>query len=282
MASHEDARVVTSRNRRKFQPVVESTLERREVMTATGVPDVAVAVSSDTTTDTTGNSSSTDTSNTTDVSTTSADTPTPISYPTDMDPSIYETAGLGGVKRGANRPGATSVDWNTMSGWSWLNGSWKSNTKIDFMQTLAQAMGAKAVRFPSIPSMDTWIVGADSYVGRTALGAQQQTMPLDGLVIKPGGNSKVTTLSMTSADGTDPVELPLTSVKGNTATFTGNTPIIDSATGATSQTETGAPVRVNVTRRNASSMRITSEMYTGGKWTRMFTYTATKTRAAKV
>lgn len=296
MASLDDARGVTNRSRRKFQPNVEPTLERREVMTATplpvdGVPDVAPMIATDAATAgspvTTTDAPATTTSS--EVTTTSVETPvttTPGDIATTAvggaTPVTNEMVTTGAVKRGSTRPGAAGVDWSSMAGWSWLSGSWKSNTKIDFMQTLARTMGAKNVRFPSIPSMDTWIVGTDSYVGRTALAAQQQAMPLDGLVIKPGGASGTTTLSMTSADGTPPVELPLTSVKGNSATFTGATPIFGTATTSDGKevttTTQGAPVRVNVTRRNGNSMRITSEMLTGGKWIRMFTYTATKMR----
>ncbi len=299
MASHDDARTVSTRNRRKFQPIVEPTLERREVMTATplpveGVPDVAPMIATDSTTSETA-ATATDISSTTtnpEVTTTSVETPVASPYGDiattsvgGVTPVTNEMVTTGAVKRGPGRSSA-STDWSSMAGWSWLGGAWKSNTKIDFMQTLARTMGAKNVRFPSIPSVDTWIVGTDSYVGRTALAAQQQAMPLDGLVIKPGGTSGKTTLSMTSADGTPPVELPLTSVKGSTATFTGSTPIFESTTDANGQESTtttdGAPVRVNVTRRNASSMRITSEMLTGGKWIRMFTYTATKMRGGTV
>ncbi|MBI1324123.1 hypothetical protein GC170_13185 [bacterium] len=295
MASHDDARGVTHRTRRKFQPIVEPTLERREVMTATplpvdGVPDVAPMIATDaastatpvSTTDApvTTSSEVTTTSVEPPVATTSGDIAT--TSVGGVTPVTNEMVTTGAVKRGLTRPGSAGVDWSSMAGWSWLSGSWKSNTKIDFMQTLARTMGAKNVRFPSIPSMDTWIVGTDSYVGRTALAAQQQAMPLDGLVIKPGGSGAPTTLSMTSADGTPPVELPLTSVKGNSATFTGSTPIFETTTTSDGKevttTTQGAPVRVNLTRRNASSMRITSEMLTGGKWIRMFTYTATKMR----
>ncbi len=312
MASHDDARADSFRSRRKFRPIVDAALERREVMTATPlatgeIPPVAVVVSADTaqanppsttvTPETVSESpmavTSVDTSGTTGentVTTTSVETPAPVDYgdiaTTSAGGGMPEMYQSGFNRRGGSRPNGTTVDWNTMAGWSWLTGTWKSNTKIDFMQTLAQSMGAKNIRFPSIPSMDTWIVGTDSYIGRTALGAQQQPMPLDGLVIKPGGTGKATSLAMTSADGTPPVELPLTSVKGGTAVFTGSTPIFETVTGTDGKevttTTAGAPVRVNVTRRNANSMRITSEMLTGGKWIRMFTYTATKTRAAKV
>jgi len=299
MASHDDARAVTPRSRRKFQPAVEPPLERREVMTATTVPVEAVpevtplVVHETPPAENAAHSATSDQAGEGEMTTTSIDSPTPVAYGDIATTSVGGDSGVtpemvttGIVKRGQNRPGAATVDWNTMSGWSWLSGSWKSNTKIDFMQTLARTMGAKNVRFPSIPSVDTWIVGTDSYIGRTALGAQQQSMPLDGLVIKPGGTARQTALSMTSADGTPPVELPLTSTKGNTATFTGSTQVFDTTTNAAGQevttTSEGAPVRVNVTRRNASSMRITSEMFTGGKWIRMFTYTATKMRAASV
>gem|GEM_PF-4763259 len=302
MASHDDARADSLRSRRKFRPIVDTALERREVLTATPlatgeIPPVAVVVATDTaqtdpaaTTTSTDTSTVTTTSADTPVSTKSVDTPAPVDYgdiaTTSTGGGMPEMYQSGINRRGGTRPGNTTVDWNLMAGWSWLSGTWKSNTKIDFMQTLAQSMGAKNVRFPSIPSMDTWIVGTDSYIGRTALGAQQQPMPLDGLVIKPASAGKATSLAMTSADGTPPVELPLTSVKGGTAVFTGTTPIFETATGIDGKevttTTAGAPVRVNVTRRNANSMRITSEMLTGGKWIRMFTYTATKTRAAKV
>lgn len=296
MASHDDARAVNHRIRRQFQPRVEPTLERREVMTATplpvqGVSDVAPMITTDSTTTETPLTTA-DTATTTaspEVTTTAPERPVATNYGEiattsvgGQTPVTNEMVTTGAVKRDSNRPGAGSVDWSSMAGWSWLSGAWKSNTKIDFMQTLAKTMGAKNVRFPSIPSVDTWIVGTDSYVGRTALAAQQQSMPLDGLLIKPGGTIGKTTLSMTSADGTPPVDLPLTSVKGNTATFAGSTPVFETTTNSdgkelTTTTE-GAPVRVNVTRRNASSMRITSEMLTGGKWIRMFTYTATKMR----
>lgn len=299
MASHDDARAVTTRSRRKFQPIVEPTLERREVMTATplpvnGVPDVAPMIATDSTTTETPvtTTDATATATTAEVSATSVETPVASTYGDIATTSVggatpvtNEMVTTGAVKRGATR-NASAADWSSMAGWSWLSGAWKSNTKIDFMQTLARTMGAKNVRFPSIPSVDTWIVGADSYIGRTALAAQQQPMPLDGLVIKPVGANGKTTLSMTSADGTPPVELPMTSVKGNTATFSGSTPIFGSTTNSDGQevttTTEGAPVRVNVTRRNASSMRITSEMLTGGKWVRMFTYTATKMRNGTV
>jgi hypothetical protein len=287
MASHDDTRFVGQRAKRQFRPIVESTLERREVMTGAvvpvdEVPDATAYVAAESPIATPANSTPDQTLTDPapidygDIATTGVGTPTPTAY------EIATT----GMPRAGSRPGAAVTDWSSMAGWSWLGGVWKSNTKIDFMDTLARSMGAKSARFPSIPSMDTWLTETDRYIGRTAIGAQQQaSMPLDGLVIKPGGTTGTTTLSMTSADGTPPVELPLTSTNRNTATFSGSTPIFDSTTNESGQevttTSTGAPVRVNLVKRNANSMRITAEMLTGGKWTRMFTYTATKSRPAK-
>lgn len=206
---------------------------------------------------------------------------------------LANAAGLANTKLvGAPRAGqsATTTDWNSLAGWSFLQGVWKSSTKIDFMQAIAKSMGAKAVHFPSVPSLDTWISGDNQFVGRTALAAQQQTnMPLDGLVIKPGGSTGgVTTLAMTSADGTPPVALTLTKSDSKSATFTGTTPVETTST-STDGTSTGttttttsttpAPVRVVITKRNNNNtLRITSDIQTEGQWVRMFTYTATRTK----
>lgn len=204
---------------------------------------------------------------------------------------LANAAGLASTKLvGAPRAGqsATTTDWNSLAGWSFLQGVWKSSTKIDFMQAIAKSMGAKAVHFPSVPSLDTWIAGDNQFVGRTALAAQQQTsMPLDGLVIKPGGSTGVTTLAMTSADGTPPVALTLTKSDSKSATFTGTTPVETTST-STDGTSTGtittttstspAPVRVVITKRNNNTLRITSDIQTEGQWVRMYTYTATRTK----
>lgn len=192
---------------------------------------------------------------------------------------------------GAARAGKTvaaSTDWNSVAGWSFLQGVWKSNTKIDFMQAMARSMGAKTGGFPSIPSLDTWIAGNNQFVGRTALAAQDNTtMPLDGLVITPGGTNGVTTLSMTSADGTPPVALTLTKSDSKSVTFTGTTPVSNTTTTTTTTNaastasaipSTPSPVQVTVTRRNNNTLRITAEIQTAGQWVRMFTYTATRTK----
>ena len=145
------------------------------------------------------------------------------------------------------------------------------------MQAVAKSMGGKSIHFPSVPSLDTWLVGGNMYIGRTALAAQQNTdMPLDGLVIKPATAGGVTTLSMTSADGTPPVDLKLTSTTSTTATFTGKTPA-----DSTSNSDP-VNVRVVITKRNTNSLRIIAEMQTGSSWVRMFTYTATRTKFTAV
>jgi len=184
---------------------------------------------------------------------------------------------IGASKAGKQAP---TNDWSSFAGWAWLKGVWKSNTKIDFMQAVAKSLGGgTSTHFPSIPSLDTWLVGDNQYVGRTALAAQQNTdMPLDGLIIKPSSNGGVTTLSMTSADGTPPVELKTTATTHNSITFSGQTPV-DLSSSATSD---AVPVRVVLTKRNANSLRITAEMQTSGSWVRMFTYTATRTRFTPV
>ena len=192
---------------------------------------------------------------------------------------LGNAGGLAGGSKlvGAARAGQTvaSTDWNSVAGWSFLQGVWKSSTKIDFMQAIAKSLGAKAVHFPSVPSLDTWLASDNQFVGRTALAAQQNTsMPLDGLVIKPGGTSAVTTLSMTSADGTPPVALQLTKSDSKSATFTGSTPV-----DTTSATPTPpSSVQVTITKRNNNTLRITSDIQTNGQWVRMFTYTATRTK----
>lgn len=196
---------------------------------------------------------------------------------------------------GASRAGklvTASTDWNSVAGWSFLQGVWKSSTKIDFMKAMARSMGAKAGGFPSIPSLDTWVAGNNQFVGHTALAAQDNTtMPLDGLVIKPGGSEGVTTLSMTSADGTPPVALTLTKSDSKSVTFTGTTTATSTSTSTNADSSTTAvaaststtstdtsPVQVTVTRRNNNTLRITAEIQTGGQWVRMFTYTATRTK----
>jgi hypothetical protein len=103
-------------------------------------------------------------------------------------------------------------------------------------------------------------------------------MPLDGLVIKPATTGSVTTLSMTSADGTPPVELKLTSTNSTTATFTGKTPVDATSTNPSDPVN----VRVVITKRNTNSLRIIAEMQTGSSWVRMFTYTATRTKFTAV
>lgn len=210
---------------------------------------------------------------------------------------LGNAAGLANSKLvGAARAGKTvaTTDWNSVAGWSFLQGVWKSSTRIDFMQAIAKSMGARSVHFPSVPSLDTWLASDNQFVGRTALAAQQKTsMPLDGLVIKPGGSTGVTTLSMTSADGTPPVEMTLTASDSKSATFTGTTmatttststttdpSAITSTSTSTDTTTTPAPVQVTVTRRNNNTLRITAEIQTSGQWVRMFTYTATRTKYA--
>ena len=194
--------------------------------------------------------------------------------PLSVNSALAGTPLIGAAKAGKS---IAPNDWNSFAGWSWLKGVWKSNTKIDFMQAVAKSLGGKSIHFPSVPSLDTWLVGGNMYIGRTALAAQQNTdMPLDGLVIKPATAGGVTTLSMTSADGTPPVDLKLTSTTSTTATFTGKTPA-----DSTSNSDP-VNVRVVITKRNTNSLRIIAEMQTGSSWVRMFTYTATRTKFTAV
>jgi hypothetical protein len=196
--------------------------------------------------------------------------------PLSVNSALAGTPLIGAAKAGKS---ISANDWNSFAGWSWLKGVWKSNTKIDFMQAVAKSMGGKSIHFPSVPSLDTWLVGDNQYIGRTALAAQQNTdMPLDGLVIKPATTGSVTTLSMTSADGTPPVELKLTSTNSTTATFTGKTPVDATSTNPSDPVN----VRVVITKRNTNSLRIIAEMQTGSSWVRMFTYTATRTKFTAV
>jgi hypothetical protein len=174
---------------------------------------------------------------------------------------------------------ANSMNWSSMEGLSWLTGVWRSKTQITFLGSIAQTLGRQAGNIPSIPSLDTWFVGENQYIGRSVLAAQQQTvMPVDGIIIRPGVNP---TLAMTTADGSEPVELAMVSSNRNSMTFMGMSQQVNSVTNAdgttTNQVTDFAPVRVTFTTRNQRSLRITAELQSSKSWIRLFSYTANKT-----
>lgn len=232
MTSHDDQSRDSARTSRKFQPVVDQPLERREV------PAQLVSA--------TGG----------------------IANAQIVRPQRAQQASV-----------AASTDWTSMSGLSWLTGVWRSKTQISVPATLSAGMGKGGIKFPSIPSLDTWIVGDNQYIGRSALAAQQQTvMPVDGIIIKPGVNP---TLAMTTADGSAPIELAMVSSNKNSITFMGMSQQINTVTNSdgttTNQVSDFAPVRVTLSTRSQNTLRITAELQSSKSWVRLFSYTANRT-----
>ncbi|MFM7316900.1 MAG: hypothetical protein ACKO5E_08110 [bacterium] len=193
---------------------------------------------------------------------------------TDFNPVSFITSKIITAAKGQNAPAARPVDWTSVEGWSWLKGTWKSKTSIDVFGAIAASLGDKNSRMPSIPSIDTWNVVNNKYVGKSALAAAQSTeMPVDGLIITPGATP---TFTMTSADGSEPVELKMVSSTKNSITFAGSSQITGTGTSATDNTAQANPVQVTVTRRSANTLRVTAEIKMDTTWVRLFSYTATK------
>ncbi|MFM7131856.1 MAG: hypothetical protein ACKO0V_21120 [bacterium] len=193
---------------------------------------------------------------------------------TDFNPVSFITSKIITAAKGQNTPAARPVDWTSVEGWSWLKGTWKSKTSIDVFGAIAASLGDKNSRMPSIPSIDTWNVVNNKYVGKSALAAAQSTeMPVDGLIITPGATP---TFAMTSADGSEPVELKMVSSTKNSITFAGSSQITGTGTSATDTTAQANPVQVTVTRRSANTLRVTAEIKMDTTWVRLFSYTATK------
>ncbi|MFM7590520.1 MAG: hypothetical protein ACKO85_01885 [Isosphaeraceae bacterium] len=193
---------------------------------------------------------------------------------TDFNPVSFITSKIITAAKGQNAPAARPVDWTSVEGWSWLKGTWKSKTSIDVFGAIAASLGDKNSRMPSIPSIDTWNVVNNKYVGKSALAAAQSTeMPVDGLIITPGATP---TFAMTSADGSEPVELKMVSSTKNSITFAGSSQITGTGTSATDNTAQANPVQVTVTRRSANTLRVTAEIKMDTTWVRLFSYTATK------
>lgn len=174
-----------------------------------------------------------------------------------------------------------ATDWTSVEGWSWLKGNWKSKTSIDIMKPLMAALGGKNAggNIPAIPSVDTWNLSINSYIGKSALASAQNTeMPVDGIIIRPGATP---TFAMTSADGTEPVELKMVSSTKNSITFQGlsqhYTSQTDASGNALTNNVSADPVQVTITRRSPNTMRITAEVkMMNQSWVRLFRYTATK------
>lgn len=230
MIGHDDLTRQKNRTSRKFQPILEPSLERREV-------PAQVAIGSD---------------------------------------LVHANAIRA---QSSHRAAVTATDWSSMSGLSWLTGVWKSKTQISVLNAISSSMGKSGMKIPSIPSLDTWIVGDNQYIGRSALAAQQNTvMPVDGIIIKPGANP---TLSMTTADGSAPLELAMTSSNKNSITFMGMSQQVNTVTNTdgttTNQKSDFAPVRVTISTRNQKTLRITAELQSTKSWVRLFSYTANKT-----
>lgn len=193
---------------------------------------------------------------------------------TDLNPVSFLTSKIVSAAKGQSTPAARPVDWSSVEGWSWLKGTWRSKTSIDVFGAIAASLGEKNSRMPSIPSVDTWNVVNNKYVGRSALAAAQNTeMPVDGIIITPGQSP---TFAMTSADGTTPTELKMVSSTKNSITFAGSSQITGTGTATADTTAQANPVQVTVTRRSPSTMRVTAEIKMDTTWVRLFSYTATK------
>lgn len=198
-----------------------------------------------------------------------------------LNPVSFLTSKLIPGQKSTPTAAAKPTDWTSVEGWSWLKGSWKSKTSIDIFKSIAASLGEKNTRMPSVPSVDTWNIVNGKFVGKSALAAAQNTtMPVDGLVITPGATP---TLAMTTADGTEPVELKMASKTNNSIVFAGSSQITGTTTGPDgTSTDTTAqinPVQVTITRRGPSSIRITADIKMDTAWVRLFSYTATKVNA---
>ena len=196
-----------------------------------------------------------------------------------LNPVAFLTSKLIPGQKSTPSPAAKPTDWTSIAGWSWLKGTWKSKTSIDVFGAIAASIGEKNARMPSIPSVDTFNVVNDKYVGRSALAATQNTeMPVDGIIITPG---QTPTFAMTSADGSTPTELKMVKSTNNSITFQGSSQITgtSSSSDGTTTNDTAAqnnPVQVTITRRGPGTIRVTAEIKTDSSWVRLFSYTASK------